>query len=662
MQSPSMEGAARLEERIADLESELAARNEELEALRRDKGRIELALEGAELALWDQDFRANHIMRSPRWMEMLGFDPSEIGGGAEAWLDLVHPEDLASVLETARAHEADECPLFKVEHRMRTEDGQWKWILNWGRIVERDPDGAPLRAVGIHLDVNDRRRAEEALRKSKERFRELADLLPQTIFELDTEGLVTYLNRHGYQSTGYGEQDVARGLSFTSLFAVGQRKRVERAIRDGMRAEGTSSHEFLAQRKDGPAYPVLLCDRAIHHDGEVAGLRGFLVDITDRKRAERELAKADKLDSIGALAGGIAHDFNNILSAIIGNLSLVRSDLGAGIGNDELLREAESAAFRARDLTQQLLTFAKGGAPILKRASILSIVEEAAQLALRGSNVKWEIRQNGDLDGVRVDEGQIHQVFSNLLINADQAMPEGGCIRIECGNVDLGHRDQPPLEPGRYVRVRVRDGGAGISDRDLKRIFDPFFTTKEGGSGLGLATAYSIVRNHNGFIGADSKAGIGTTFTVHLPAANGREADVSDPEIETPSKGKGRILVLDDEQAVRRLAGRALRALGYTTELVEDGDAALEAYRAAQVSGDPFDAVILDLTIPGGLGGLETLRRLLGIDRQTCALVSSGYSNDPVLANYESYGFAGRLTKPYRVQDLSEALREVLSR
>ena len=314
---------------------------------------------------------------------------------------------------------------------------------------------------------------------------------------------------------------------------------------------------------------------------------------------------------------------------------------------------------RARDLTQQLLTFSKGGAPVKKAASMEQIVLDSASFVLRGSNVKCEFVVPDPVWTVDADEGQMNQVINNLVINADQSMPEGGTISIRIENVTVGKKDIMAIKEGRYVKISIEDQGVGIAKEYLQKIFDPFFTTKQKGSGLGLAIVYSIINKHDGYINVESKVGIGTTFHVYLPASeNGLQPKYQGSE--TPIKGSGKILVMDDEEVIREVATEILDHLGYRVVVCCNGSKAVEEYVKARDTGDPFDAVIMDLTIPGGMGGKETMKKLQEIDKEVICIVSSGYSNDPILADYREYGFSGVAVKPYNMEELGTELHGLL--
>jgi signal transduction histidine kinase/ActR/RegA family two-component response regulator len=388
-------------------------------------------------------------------------------------------------------------------------------------------------------------------------------------------------------------------------------------------------------------------------------------EVADRKRMQEDLIRTEKLESLGVLAGGIAHDFNNLLSAVMGNISLAKRYVTPTDKIFVWLDEAERASSRAGDLAQQLLTFSKAGAPVKKMTSLSGLVRESAEFALRGSRARCDFRAPADLWKAEVDEGQICQVINNIVLNAGQAMPLGGTIRVECGNVKLGPTDLPGIRSGGYVRIDVQDSGCGIAEEHVERIFDPYFTTKERGSGLGLATAYSIISKHDGAVTVDSTPGEGTVFHIYLPAVACYAEDTPSPAVERARRlyaGSGRVLVLDDEEIIRMIVGSMLKEIGYEPSFVEDGKAAIQAYAEGKAEGRPFDAVILDLTIKGGMGGMECMENLLRIDPDVKAVVSSGYAEDPIMSNYREFGFRGVITKPYQIEDLSEILFRVLGR
>jgi nitrogen-specific signal transduction histidine kinase/ActR/RegA family two-component response regulator len=392
--------------------------------------------------------------------------------------------------------------------------------------------------------------------------------------------------------------------------------------------------------------------------------------IKQDKRAEDELQRIRNLESIAALSGGIAHDYNNLLTVIIGNISLIQSYIEPDDMISRLLDEALEASMTAKSLTQKLITFSKGGAPIMETASIAPVIKSATEFTLSGSNIKCEFSLPDDLWLVHIDKTQIGHVIHNLIMNAREAMPGGGIIKVLAENVNIADKSlrlESRLEKGNYVKISIIDQGIGISKEILNKIFDPYFSTKDMGTqkgmGLGLSICHSIIKQHNGDIVAETVAGTGTSLHFYLPASE--ETVVTQKSLKIPKKGKlvlgkGRILVMDDEKMVIKITGHILNRLGYDASFSKDGAQAIEMYKKAMESENPFDAVILDLTVRGGMGGKEAIKRLIEIDPKIKAIVSSGYSNSPVMTSYKDYGFIGVIAKPYNINELSKKLNEVL--
>lgn len=381
-------------------------------------------------------------------------------------------------------------------------------------------------------------------------------------------------------------------------------------------------------------------------------------DISERKRSEHEVLRAQKLESLGVLAGGIAHDFNNLLTGILGNISLAKVALPADHKAVERLEAASTASTRAQELTRQLLTFSQGGAPIKKIASIAELLKDSVTFATRGSKVRCEFVVPDNLWHVDADVGQIDQVINNLVINAVQAMPDGGVLTVEAANLTVTGSPGLPLKKGEYVRIAIKDTGIGIPQEYLQRIFDPYFTTKEKGTGLGLASAYSVIRRHDGLMTVESEIGTGSAFTFYLPATPG-VSTAEQPSEEKSLQGIGRVLVMDDDVIIRDLAGELLKMLGYEVAFAKNGEETVAMYERAFRTKKPFDVVVMDLTIPGAMGGKEAVARLLEIDPRVKAIVSSGYSNDPVMAEHHKHGFVGALPKPYNINDMGKLLQNI---
>jgi PAS domain S-box-containing protein len=529
-----------------------------------------------------------------------------------------------------------------------------------------ESEGKVTGIRGVLTDITDRRRAQEALAAEKERLAVTLRSIGDGVIATDTEGNILLLNKVAEQLTGWSQEE-ARGRPLDEVFKIiNERTRqaaqnpVEKVLATG-EVVGLANHTALISR-DGTeriiadsGAPIL--DQSSSIIGVVLAFR----DVTEKEKMEKEMLKTGKLESLGVLAGGIAHDFNNILTTILANVSLLKT----GAQHDDpvyvSLDEAEQACLRARDLTQQLLTFSKGGAPIQKTASILDLLKDSASFALTGTNVRCAFELTDSLWPVEIDAGQISQVIHNLALNAQQAMPEGGTVRIAAENVFLqATMSGLPIPAGRYVKISVEDSGVGIPEEHFSKIFDPYFTTKQEGSGLGLATSFSIVRRHDGYLTVDSRLGEGSTFTIYLPAS-ARKVQTEPAVQETIVEGFGKILLMDDEERIRAVTGQILRTLGYRVEVAANGSEVIAFYQQAMKEEDRFDVVILDLTIPGGMGGKETIKKLHEIDPQVKAIVSSGYSNDPIMAGFRHYGFRGIVAKPYRVAELQKVLHEVMN-
>lgn len=373
-------------------------------------------------------------------------------------------------------------------------------------------------------------------------------------------------------------------------------------------------------------------------------------EIAFHERVEPELMRIHRLESLGVLAGGIAHDFNNLLGAIMGNASLIKI-IDDPQEHQECLNEIEVACHRARALSDQLLTFAKGGSPVKKQVDIGKLARESVALTLRGTSTGQQIDIPDNTWAIYGDEDQLHQVIHNVTINAVQAMEGHGSVKVTCSNVQIGLDSGIPLNNGPYVRLLINDSGPGIKNENLEKIFDPYFTTKDAGSGLGLATAHSIIQNHDGYIAISSSSG--TEVSIYLPASPDiLLEDVEEPPQKVEIPGEMNVLILDDEKAIRTLLQRALTANGFSVAMAETGEQAVELFRAAFQMGRKFDIMLFDLTIPGGMGGKEAFQEIKRIDSAARAYISSGYSDDPAMSDFRDLGFTGMVRKPYSVQDL----------
>jgi|UniRef100_A0A7C3WME6 PAS domain S-box-containing protein len=545
------------------------------------------------------------------------------------------------------------------EGRLRSKEGQ-------SLLVEASVNYIPTaggRYFGFLRDITERKQMEEALSAEKERLAVTLRSISEGVIATDTKGRVVLMNNVAEKLTGW-EQEKAQGLPVSEVMhlidqhaGIRGENPVQQVLQTGQPVN-LPIHTILLARDGTERLLAASAAPIIDWHQQIIGAVMVFQDKTLERLTEREMLKIEKLSSLGLMAGGIAHDLNNVLAVILGNISLASLEV-----KDELTRkslaEAEKAGLRARDLAKQLLVFARGGTPVKELVTIGEVIQDSAKLACAGTPVRCEVSAPPDLWPVEVDPGQISQVIQNLVINAVQAMPQGGEVRLSCENVILSKDNPLTLRPGNYLKIAVQDQGVGIWPDHLPKIFDPYFTTKQKGSGLGLATAYAIIKNHEGHITVDSTVGKGTTFFIYLPAA--KKEYRPKPELTAEvRKGRGKILVMDDEEQIRTTMRLILEYLGYEAELVEDGGKALARYSAAKDAGQPFDAVIVDLTVPGSMGGRELIQRLRQVDPEVKALVFSGYADDPIMSHFEEFGFRGFIRKPYSIQDVSEALHKVL--
>ena len=517
------------------------------------------------------------------------------------------------------------------------------------------------------------------LKTSESRYRFVTDHISDVIWmmELDASRF-SYVSPSVKEFRGYSVEEVMampldKCLTHSSLAKAQQamQQQLERFAQNPNQLEPFPLLELEHPCKDGSTvWAEVRARLLLDENGQPLGFAGVTRDITERRkiaqekqRLETQLLRSQKMDAIGTLAGGIAHDFNNLLTSILGNITLIAHIMKLPPLGETYLTRAEQATWRAKDLTQQLLAFAKGGDPIKHLISIKDLIVESSGFALSGSSVLCEQNLPKDLWPIEADPGQISQVAHNIMINAVQAMPTGGRLTIQAKNMWINKLDNPlpiSLPPGPYVQITISDEGIGIDKDQLEKIFDPYFSTKTDGQGLGLASVYAIIQKHGGHISVESQVNVGTTFSLFFPAcaSGAKPIKLGTAPLQ---HGRGTILIMDDEEPIRLLAKEMLSHCGYQCELAKNGHEAIALFQQAIKKGTPFSAVVLDLTVPGGLGGKDTILRLREIDPQVVAFVSSGYSNDPIMANYHTYGFQGVITKPYSLIGLSTILHQRLS-
>ncbi|QTA81364.1 Two component system response regulator/histidine kinase, PAS domain-containing [Desulfonema limicola] len=545
-------------------------------------------------------------------------------------------------------------------------------ILTRAKLAE--PSGYLIKPVDsrqmtITIDMAlHKAKMELELKKSEERFRQMAEASPFPIYIMDKNSRLIYANKKFPEVFGYKPEELPDRETWLEKFYPDPEYREEVRktwLKDIQKAKKNQSEqrEFDIRCKDGTVRSILF--RLVNMDQDSCMV--ICEDITYRKQSREEFLKARKLEAVGILAGGIAHDFNNLLSVIMGNINLAQMQAEPGTSFARWLDEAEKAAIRAKNLTQKFTIFSSGGKPVKKVTSLKNIIENAMALAISGSNVICKYDISPDTWKVEIDSEQMNQVINNITLNAVYAMPKGGTIHVSSENIEFSEQNSGnwlSIPDGQYVKISICDQGTGISRKNLHAIFDPYFTTKKKdsrkGMGFGLPISHSIIKKHGGYIHVDSELGKGTIVYIYLPASKA-EIPSPVPRQTGPSLTNKRILVMDDEEMIRDIVSQMVEYLGYSIVSSAEGRQAVDIYKQAIESGTPFDAVILDLTIPGGLGGKETLKKLLDLDPDVRAIVSSGYSSNEVIANFKQEGFKGRITKPYQIKELENVLKEVLS-
>ena len=581
--------------------------------------------------------------------DLFGYEPSELIGMYV--LDLAGPgsRDLVRAMFLAGHDRPYEAIGLRKDGTSFVGELNGKPMSYHGRVV---------RVTAIR-DISERKRDEAAIAAEKERLAVTLRSIGDGVITTDITGAIAIMNRVAEELTGWTQSE-AEGKPLAAVFAILDevtrepcQNPVEKVLASGRIVESTN-HTLLASR-DGTERHIANSGAPItDRDGKTIGVVLVFRDITEKRRIQDAIQRAARLDSLGVLAGGIAHDFNNLLTGLFGYVELARS-VSKDARAIEYLEATLATMNRARALTLQLLTFAKGGAPAQRITSLVPFIQEAVQFALSGANVSCHFSLPDDVWPCNIDKNQISQVIDNIVINAQQAMPNGGFIEISASNVFTEERQHPSLARGHYVRVSIADRGIGIPKDVIPRIFDPFYTTKTKGHGLGLATCYSIVSCHGGCIDVESEPGKGSAFHVYLPASP--EAVVAGPATIIMQKGSGRVIVVDDEEAIRTTVRRMVEALGYTVVCRKEGKEAIDLYVEEAKAGRRFAAMILDLTIRGGMGGKETVAEIRKLDKDLPVFVASGYANDPVMRNPRQYGFTGSIGKPFTIAELSDMLK-----
>jgi len=564
---------------------------------------------------------------------------------------------VAKVLLTGQiVHLANHTILISKHHR--------KMCIEDSAAPIKDKQGRIIGVVVVFYDVTKRKEMLRKLKASEEKYRSFIEHFNGITFRLDKAYKPLFIHGAVQEITGYSEQELIKGTPVWNKIIHPEDSKIMMMERKAglEKTQGKNKEfEFRIVRKDGQSCWVhAFLQKVYDQDENLKYIQGMLYDASDKKLIEAEMIRSQKLESLGVLAGGIAHDFNNLLTAIFGNIGLAKVYMNPQDKAYRRLDEAEKALVRAKDLTQQLLVFSKGGAPILQTIDIRNVIRTSASFALRGSNVKFVFDAAKDLWPVDFDEGQLSQVIQNLIINADHAMPDGGTVSIRCKNIVL-KQGNPNIPVGNYVRIVITDEGMGIAPEILNNIFDPYFTTKDHGTGLGLTTIYTIIKNHNAHISVDSVIGKGTSFEILIPASASHQArQIENDEMEF-LKGNGKVLIMDDQDIILEFAEMALTEFGYNVDFAHDGAEAIAKYKKAMQDNNPYDLLIMDLTIPGGMGGKEAMIELRKIDPKVRSIVSSGYSGNPVMSEYKKYGFCAVLKKPFKVKEMVATVKATIS-
>lgn len=668
-----IDARARAEElngRLRNSEEQLRAANEELEAriaqahateglLAHERDLLRMLLDHAPDRIYFKDRDSRFIKCGRSLMERLGLEPAHNCTGRTD-RDFFAEEHAAAARAIEQQIIRTGQPVIGLVEKETWIDGKITWVLT-SKMALRDNGGNIIGTFGISRDITELKAAEMELKREKELLAVTLRSIADGVITTDVEGKIVLFNQVAEQVTGWTQADAA-GQPIENVFRVVRSSPGSEECAEGDGVVSAPDDTFLLATRNGESKAISQSRAPIvDRDGTRHGAVVVFRDITEKLKTDAELLKASKLESIGVLAGGIAHDFNNILTVILGNISLARMAGSLGRSTDVVLSEAEKASLRARELTHRLLTFAKGGAPIKKSLDVAPLVRGCAERALQGSSVAAEFFIADNLWPVGADESQIMQVVHNLVSYARASMAAAPRLDIHVLNQEVGREPLLLVNPGRYVRISIRDYGAGVETEHLPKIFDPYFGGRRSGNGLELATAYSIVRKHDGQIRVESISGQGTVFHIYLPAA-APEAPAAPRPVRRAKKRSRvgrRVLVMDDEEPIRTLAVQLLGSIGHTAETAADGAEAIDLYQHARNRGESFDVVIMDLTVPNGMGGKETIRQLKQLDPNVLAIVSSGYSNDPVMAEFRDYGFSGVVPKPYSTDDLAAALEDL---
>jgi len=701
-----------LERKVRETEKASIGKETLVNALRESQERLQLAVDGADLGMWDWKVQTGEVHFSERWAEILGYSHNEIKPHVSAWEDLLHPEDVPSVMETLEANLEGRDPFYECEHRLRAKSGEWRWVLARGKVIERDEEGKPLRHAGTHMDINERmetqrklkdaldeleqrvkerteeltkvneelkndiisrKQIEEALRESEEKYRLLTELLPLAIFEIDDNGKVTFANKSALRSTGFTPEDIDVGISMLDVIAPQDHERALIMAQQVMQGRLTDGSEYLIQRKDSSTYPGFINTRP--SQSSTKGVTGYIFDLTSVKEAEKalleseeKLARSKKMESLGLLAGGVAHDLNNVLAGIVSYPELLLLDLPEDSKFRKPIQTIHDSGTRAVDIVQDLLTIARGVASPKEPLNLNDVIKEYETSPEFNKLGKFhptvEVKTDLDKNLMNISGSPIHirKVIMNLVSNATEAIEGSGNVAISTINryVDRPIRGYEDLKIGEYAVLTISDDGSGILSDHLERIFEPFFTKKvlgKSGTGLGLAVVWNIIQDHEGYIDVSSDEK-GTTFELYFPIVRD-EVSVKElsMSIEDYKGGGESVLVVDDVEDQREITCEMLDTLGYRTKAVSSGE---EAVAYLQERG--VDIILLDMIMDPGINGRETYERIIKIHPKQKAIIVSGFAETDEVKKTQRLGAGKYIKKPLTLQEIGLAIREELKK
>jgi PAS domain S-box-containing protein len=646
-----------LQQKISDLEQVISNQDTSLASLKEKAEFFDALKNNTSDLIHSVTPEGEFLFVNQSWQETLGYNDEDLK--TLRLMDIVDPEckdHCKIIFQDLLAGE-------KVNRNLTiflAKDG--RKISVEGRCSTLFKDGKAVAMTGIFRDLSEREVSAQALQESEDRYQDLFENATDIIQLVAPNGQILYVNNAWRTTFGYSDEEV-NNLSIFQLISPDCQGHCKAVFQEVITEPKINYIDTTFVTKDGRIVNIEGNAICKFTDGKPVQTQCIFRDVTQKRKMKEELHKAQKIESLGVLAGGIAHDFNNLLTAILGNISLAGLHVNTPDKIGSYLKNTETAIQRAKGLTQQLLTFSKGGAPIKRTSTISDLIADSSRFILRGSGVDCRFEFETELWTAEVDEGQLSQVTQNLVINASQAMEGAGIITIRGRNMCIDNTTDIPLPPGNYIEIQFEDQGCGIPEEQLSKIFDPYFTSKQSGSGLGLAICYSIIKNHDGLIAVRSEQGVGTCFSIYLPAlstATQIPDSITSEDIKLAAI-RGKILIMDDEELVRTMSMEILAFLGCESSAAINGEETINLYSQAMENGTPFDLLIMDLTIPGSMGGVETLQQLKALDPAVKALVSSGYANDPVMANFKDYGFCGVIPKPFLVEELNAVLSEHLS-